>query len=47
MIPSASLATLMRVALDEARAALEHDDVPVGAVVARRDPHDPAQRHGP
>jgi len=28
---------LMGVALDEARAALEHDDVPVGAVVARLD----------
>jgi len=27
----------MGVALDEARAALEHDDVPVGAVVARLD----------
>ena len=27
----------MAVALDEARAALEHDDVPVGAVVARAD----------
>jgi tRNA(adenine34) deaminase len=27
--------TLMGVALDEARAALEHDDVPIGAVVAR------------
>jgi tRNA(adenine34) deaminase len=26
---------LMRLALDEARAALTHDDVPVGAVVAR------------
>ena len=25
----------MRLAIDEARAALEHDDVPVGAVVAR------------
>lgn len=28
---------LMSVALDEARAALEHHDVPIGAVVARRD----------
>jgi tRNA(adenine34) deaminase len=27
----------MRVALEEARAALVHDDVPIGAVVARRD----------
>ncbi|MFN8024999.1 MAG: nucleoside deaminase [Acidimicrobiia bacterium] len=27
----------MRVALEEARAALAHDDVPIGAVVARRD----------
>jgi tRNA(adenine34) deaminase len=27
----------MRVALEEARAALEHDDVPIGAVVAIRD----------
>jgi tRNA(adenine34) deaminase len=27
----------MGVALDEARAALEHSDVPIGAVVARRD----------
>jgi tRNA(adenine34) deaminase len=27
--------TAMRAALDEARAALEHDDVPVGAVVVR------------
>ena len=27
---------LMQLALDEARAALAHDDVPVGAVVARR-----------
>jgi len=30
-------AALMGIALDEARAALEHDDVPVGAVVARAD----------
>ncbi len=29
------IAQLMDLALDEARAALEHDDVPVGAVVAR------------
>ena len=28
---------LMALALDEARAALVHDDVPIGAVVARRD----------
>jgi tRNA(adenine34) deaminase len=28
---------LMMLALDEARAAIEHDDVPIGAVVARRD----------
>jgi tRNA(adenine34) deaminase len=28
---------LMTVALDEARAALEHEDVPIGAVVARLD----------
>jgi tRNA(adenine34) deaminase len=28
-------AALMQVALDEARAALDHDDVPVGAVVVR------------
>ena len=27
--------TLMGLALDEARAALDHDDVPIGAVVAR------------
>jgi tRNA(adenine34) deaminase len=27
----------MRVALDEARAAAEHDDVPIGAIVARID----------
>jgi tRNA(adenine34) deaminase len=31
----ADLDALMAVALDEARAALEHDDVPIGAVVAR------------
>jgi tRNA(adenine34) deaminase len=29
------LADLMNIALDEARAALRHDDVPIGAVVAR------------
>ena len=28
---------LMAIALDEARAAVEHDDVPIGAVVARLD----------
>ena len=33
---SASDAALMGVALDEARAALGHGDVPIGAVVARR-----------
>src|SRR5689334_13193317 len=31
------LDALMDIALDEARAALAHDDVPVGAVVARAD----------
>ncbi len=31
------LDTLMAVALDEARAAVDHDDVPIGAVVARID----------
>jgi tRNA(adenine34) deaminase len=30
-----ALADLMAIALDEARAALAHDDVPIGAVVAR------------
>jgi len=36
----------MRVALGEARLALEHDDVPVGAVVARADGGDViARRH--
>jgi tRNA(adenine34) deaminase len=30
-----ALADLMAIALDEARAALVHDDVPIGAVVAR------------
>ena len=29
--------SLMALALDEARAALEHDDVPIGCVVGRRD----------
>lgn len=33
--PLNSWTDLMRVALDEARQAIEHDDVPVGAVVAR------------
>ncbi len=33
----ATLDALMEIALDEARAALAHDDVPVGAVVVRRD----------
>ena len=33
--PDASWHAAMRVALDEARAALDHDDVPVGAVVVR------------
>jgi tRNA(adenine34) deaminase len=33
----ADLDALMGIALDEARAALEHDDVPIGAVVARAD----------
>ena len=32
----ATLDVLMEIALDEARAALAHDDVPVGAVVVRR-----------
>jgi len=37
---------LMDVALEEARAALRHDDVPVGAVVARTDSGEVvAQRH--
>jgi tRNA(adenine34) deaminase len=31
------LDSLMQTALDEARAAMEHDDVPVGATVARLD----------
>jgi tRNA(adenine34) deaminase len=34
--PSELAVDLMQLALDEARAALDHDDVPVGAVVARR-----------
>ncbi len=33
----AALNALMGTALDEARAAIEHDDVPIGAVVARVD----------
>ena len=33
----AALDALMATALDEARAAIEHDDVPIGAVVARVD----------
>ena len=36
---------LMGVALDEARAALEHDDVPIGAVVANADGDVLARRH--
>ena len=36
---------LMLIALDEARAALEHDDVPIGAVIARVDGRIVAQRH--
>jgi tRNA(adenine34) deaminase len=35
----------MRVALEEARAALEHDDVPVGAVVAGPDGAVVSRRH--
>ena len=34
-LPDAVLESLMDAALDQARAALAHDDVPVGAVVAR------------
>jgi tRNA(adenine34) deaminase len=34
VIEGARLEALMELALDEARAALEHDDVPIGAVVA-------------
>ena len=36
---------LMTIALDEARAALEHGDVPVGAVVARANGEVVARRH--
>jgi tRNA(adenine34) deaminase len=40
------LDALMGIALDEARAAPEHDDVPIGAVVARVDSGDVlARRH--
>jgi tRNA(adenine34) deaminase len=43
---AAQLDRLMGVALDEARAALAHDDVPIGAVVARvADGEVLAQRH--
>jgi tRNA(adenine34) deaminase len=35
--PAEILSDLMTLALSEARAALEHDDVPIGAVVARLD----------
>jgi tRNA(adenine34) deaminase len=35
LLPSVLLSDLMTIALGEARAALGHDDVPVGAVVAR------------
>jgi tRNA(adenine34) deaminase len=35
-VPELDVEALMGVALDEARAALRHDDVPVGAVVVRR-----------
>jgi tRNA(adenine34) deaminase len=43
---SDQLRALMAIALDEARAALAHDDVPVGAVVARRsDGNVLARRH--
>ena len=48
MDPLVNELELMGVALDEARAALEHDDVPVGAVVVRIDSGEvarpPAQR---
>ena len=37
VVDSGQLGDLMGVALDEARAAAEHDDVPIGAVVARID----------
>jgi tRNA(adenine34) deaminase len=36
-VDASVLDALMGVALDDARAALEHDDVPIGAVVARLD----------
>jgi tRNA(adenine34) deaminase len=49
LVPSApvegSLSQLMRFALDEAFAAIAHDDVPVGAVVARRSGEVVARRH--
>ncbi len=35
--PAIALEPLMAIALEEARAALAHDDVPIGAVVARLD----------
>ena len=37
VVESGQLGDLMGVALDEARAAAEHDDVPIGAVVAHID----------
>jgi tRNA(adenine34) deaminase len=37
MQPAASHEQIMRLALAEARAAIDHDDVPVGAVVVRDD----------
>jgi tRNA(adenine34) deaminase len=37
VIDAGTADTLMAIALDEARAALTHDDVPIGAVVARLD----------
>lgn len=37
VIDTAVADALMAIALDEARAALEHDDVPIGAVVAHAD----------
>src|ERR1700712_4021795 len=40
------LDALMTIALEEARAALDHDDVPIGALVARIDSGDViARRH--
>ena len=36
MIASQTADELMRIALDEARRALDHDDVPVGAIVVRQ-----------